>query len=414
MRKNRVLDRLHALMPHLTRQDILNKIHPTDITDPPSAFLFFRAFVPYFSDAVERKQLLDALDIAKKRYRCWCVGDPHLENFGVLAQFRRHKREQILFTMNDPDDGGYGYPAMDLLRYLTGCRLAGRDVVGKGKTIHHRLKAIIHAYRQGLKDDHWPKSLHAVLAFLDQRGIKGKTQDKVRDGMQPGCTADPKGFNAATGTLIRENSSESHYSISTQEQSLIRAKIAQEFSDHYTLSDLIQFSKQSGGSGGLIQYRVLLKRRKSARKKWPKWVILDVKPLVRAGIYPVFRDHLTPRVSTSLDPKIIRKRANTSLRRERVGNHCYFNRATVLDSMGPFLLRVRWRGQFNVNTQKHVEKDHALMRAEAWVMGMVHRKTLRHRATYRQQLNQTHTQSTLLKQSKQLAKQMRQAFRCVQ
>ncbi|MBF0270955.1 MAG: DUF2252 family protein [Magnetococcales bacterium] len=413
MNKEKMIDRLHFLMPHLTQQDILNKIHPNDITDPPSAFLFFRAFVPYFSYEVEKKRLLDALEIAKKRYRCWCVGDPHLENFGVMAQFRQHKSEQILFTMNDPDDGGYGDPAVDLLRYLTGCRLAGQDVVGQGKTIHHRLQDIIHAYRQGLKDDHWPKDLDAVLAFLDQRGVKGSTQDKVREGMQPGCTADPQYFNPTSGTLIRTGSSESDYSISTQEQSVIRGKISQEFSRHYTLMDLIQFSKQSGGSGGLIQYRVLLKRQKSVQKRWPKWVVLDVKPLVRAGIYPLFQDHLKPRVSTSLTPKVIKKRANTSLRRERVGNPDYFNRGVVLNDMGPFLLRVRWSGQFNVKT-KQVEKDHALMRAEAWMLGMIHRETLHHLSAYRQELNRHSTQSTLLEQSKRLAKHMRKAFHCVQ
>ncbi|MBF0214835.1 MAG: DUF2252 family protein, partial [Magnetococcales bacterium] len=318
MNKKSVMDRLNGLYPHLTWENIKNKINPDDLDGKNSAFMFFRAFVPYFYFEVERKKFLNRLAIAGKRYQCWCTGDPHLENFGVLAQFSGKKgRNETFFTMNDPDDGGFGDPATDLLRCMTGIRLARSEIDIRKKEVDQTLQQVMDAYRQGLKDDQWPNQLDEVLDFLKDRGVKKSTRKDVQKHMKRGFEPDPDDFNDENGKLIRNGSCGSNYCMAKNERSRVWSEIDKEFGSRYDLCDLIKFSKENGGSGGLIQYRVLLRRRKPQSKTWPEWVVLDVKPQVRAGLYPLFKDRFKPRISTSMDPKVIKKRTDTSLITER-------------------------------------------------------------------------------------------------
>ncbi|MBF0613783.1 MAG: DUF2252 family protein, partial [Magnetococcales bacterium] len=258
MKRDNILNRLNFLYPHLLWSDIRNKIEPADIPkEERSAFMFFRAFVPYFYWRVARKKVLNDLEVIRKRYRCWCVGDPHLENFGVLPQFRRHHKRQVLFTMNDPDDGGRGDPALDLLRFMTGIRLAGKQIVAQNTTRRQRLKQVIHAYRQGLEQKEWPTRWQEVRHFLEKRGVDKKNLDEIKKELDAGFAPDPKEWDPKKKQLLRHNISPAKDdALSELEQERIQNTIKDHYGDHYHLRELIQYSKQSGGSGGLVQYRV--------------------------------------------------------------------------------------------------------------------------------------------------------------
>lgn len=79
-----------------------------------SPFRFFRSFAHAWH--------LEMADVARKKIpggTCFCLGDPHPDNFGVIS-FREGPR----YVFNDLDDAGPGWAALDALRYFTGLRLS--------------------------------------------------------------------------------------------------------------------------------------------------------------------------------------------------------------------------------------------------------------------------------------------------
>ncbi|MBF0627261.1 MAG: DUF2252 family protein [Magnetococcales bacterium] len=411
MGRTRLVDRLHQLYPHLTRQSIENKINPDDLDEQPSKFSFFRAFVPYFYDLLRKEGILKGKKIAKKKFRCWCVGDPHLDNFGVLAQLRTGKKKQTFFTMNDPDDGGRGDPAADLLRFMTSIRLAKKKRIKHGKPIKKRLEQVMRLYRQGLESDRWPTRRKGVLKLLKDRDVKKKTRNDIRDKMIEGCTPKTDFYEKRNGKkrLVSKDLHTSNYCIPQKIRKRLRDLLQQEYGQRYKkkLRDLIPYSKQNGGSGGLLQYRVLMKRKKNTKQKWPKWLVLDIKPEMRPGLYAWYKTALQPRKSTSMDPELIRKRTRKSLRIERGNNSDYFTRSVVIDQMGPYLLRPRWQGQFNLSARE-IKNDVHLMHAEAWVLGRIHRKTIAKPKAYRKAIRSK--RNKLLANSRTMSDLMKQKY----
>lgn len=78
-----------------------------------SAFRFFRSFAHTWH--------LDMADLPRDKIpgsTCFCLGDPHPENFGIVTF-----RDGPHYVFNDLDDAGPGYAALDALRYFTALAL---------------------------------------------------------------------------------------------------------------------------------------------------------------------------------------------------------------------------------------------------------------------------------------------------
>ncbi len=86
-----VLDRLKSFYPHLELDPIMNKVDASKESD----FMFFRAFVPWYYDWMHKNTVLKGLKAGRRRYLCWCVGDPHLENFGVVLEVTGEGKRRV-------------------------------------------------------------------------------------------------------------------------------------------------------------------------------------------------------------------------------------------------------------------------------------------------------------------------------
>jgi hypothetical protein len=389
MSERNMLEQLNALYPHLSLIDIIRKVEASREND----FKFFRAFVPYFYELIRNDvTFLAWLEQAGlHRFPAWCVGDPHLENFGVVLG----ARHEPVFTVNDPDDGGPGYPIMDLLRFMVGLTLYNPDWTDWDRVMGH--------YLDGLSNGPDRPRLHALIHTLDPGPQEADSKDYHDSGR---------------ARLQMEAANRLSLGVKNREEKIIGEALRLHFRNTYQLCDLKKFKKKAGGSGGLVQYRVLLLP--TGQKPSPinqaireEMVILDLKPIVRSGLYPLicqtgdtpnpFRLHKPLLCSNGLASNRM-ARIRRTLRLERGGGaHTPFVNTLNIPEWGPCLLRPRWRLETAI-TLKNIEaapiaeptiQDESppalpvpeirsadftldeLVAVEAHVLGTLHRKSLR-------------------------------------
>ncbi|MBF0622723.1 MAG: DUF2252 family protein [Magnetococcales bacterium] len=355
----------------------MNKIEESTKKDDndvetPSAFKFFRAFVPYFYDLLRREKPnlggLGAIDTA----RGWVVGDAHVENFGVIYSPDTPGVEKYQFTMNDSDDGGPGFFYADILRFVTSVILNDEWSL---TVSNDDLEQVIERYVRGLNG---------------QKSNGGTRDDWIDEakGKDPGVKDDYYTFNSTDGyKLAPRNASEGNwvydYCLSQRDKSAIEEKINGFYENEWTICDVIKMSKRAGGSGGLIQYRVLmiqagLNCQEPVGDADQDIMVVDLKPLVRPGIYPLMCDCPVyinaDSHACALDPEKIKQRVEKTLKEERGYTESEYNRVVNIDNIGPLDIRPRRR-----RDGVGVEADEADMndiRLEANTLGIIHRKTL--------------------------------------
>ena len=145
---------------------ISNETKPLWLNNADSFYKFYRSFVPLFY-----KILAEARDqnIQKfkplSEHKGWVVGDPHPANFGAMLTNQTFKKESVMYTANDSDDGFGDSPLyIDFLRFLTGVRIIGSNPVNK----------ILKAYLQGLKGKGLGKQPREVRSCLKRLRKKEK------------------------------------------------------------------------------------------------------------------------------------------------------------------------------------------------------------------------------------------------
>lgn len=202
--------------------------------------LFFRAFPSaYHGDfsQVPRNRLPGGESL--------CLGDAHPDNFGFL-----HLDGQTVFAFNDLDDSGNCPIVLDIMRYLTAAQLNWKDDA--------LTAALLKQYIDTLKD---PAAATSVPASLlpDWTKIETKEMQKL--------VAD-NAFVLGTGSS----------SITDAEAQTV--KNAMQTNDYLKTLKVIQviaYVKDSGGSGGLKRYRLLVENPSS------KQTILEFKSASAPG-----------------------------------------------------------------------------------------------------------------------------------
>ncbi len=348
------------------------------------AFLFFRAFVQLFFTWLKNSSEFTKLKPARRRYLCWVTGDAHMENFGVIMCKTNEGKQRVL-SMNDPDDGGPGYPLGDLMRYLTSVQLAANILgIKHPKRLKAKLKSVTKAYRKGLKTGQRVKGTKSdIISFMRNCRIKRSTFDELTDG---GLSVS-KRFHNGDKLLPknpRSNPKKFHYKFDIDQKDIRIQRIAKaskKMFPGYTIKDVCQFWKFGGGSGGLIQFRVLMKNDKG------EYLVYDLKPEVRGAVFPLMEN---PKVvskihngylAISFKPTDVIKRINTSLEVERGHKACEFTDSLMvkgivnpdqIEEKMSFIIRPRWKGTEGISIEQ-IAADKKLVKMEAFVLGAIHR-----------------------------------------
>lgn len=355
---------LRGLHPHLKKRQAKIKLAAAVDSGP---FGFFRAYVPYFYDLLRRKWSdpvfpdFHGMEVIEG----WCVGDAHPENFGIIYCQPEGRKSSMIFTMNDPDDGGPGPLLADVLRFLTAIRLLGQGI---------SLEPIVNAYRQGLEGDTGFSPIvkrEKALARrnrkrperLFRRGKKGaiKPTDKVKKRFRFGKNIPPK-----IAKSLRKG---------------IRALVGKD----YRICGIWSLRKRGGGSGGLRRYWVLLAPRKHksvcAKAYHKKALVLDIKTLARPGIYPLQcpHDDHPQSLACSDAPELVMNRVGETLDLERHLNISRFGDVVRFNNLPPMIVRTRWKGNRSVELDSHrfSRRELAqLLKDEAKCIGQIHHRSL--------------------------------------
>ncbi|MBF0262321.1 MAG: hypothetical protein HQL97_10870, partial [Magnetococcales bacterium] len=182
----------------------------------------------------------------------------------------------------------------------------------------------------------------------------------------------------------------------------------------YTIQYSLAFMKKDGGSGFLRQFRICLLNDKLSKNNMFRHVILDIKPQCNSGVDYLAHTH---------DVKQIVARVNASLRKERGGELCRFNRAVEIPNLGcgAFSLRARWSGQQSIDIEAdttsgntvYTLSDPNLLCAEATILGILHRTAmLGHHDVDEYMVAIDSIRADLLTLSQTLYTQMVSAYQC--
>ncbi len=361
---------LKGYYPHLNKADIRRKIRASE-----NAFLYFRAFIPWFhgrlrgmeSDFSEHMQALMG-------FQGWCVGDPHLENFGVVRIGGCSGKFSGRFTVNDPDDGGPGPLAADVVRYLAGILI---------RFPNKPTGPVFEAYYNGLSGGQRREELVQLeQLLLTSTGKKKARADKVKF----------KGKLFKLEKLNKEDFDE--LKIRSRHRRWVEEAISGAVGDRYKVCSnaLVRFRKKGGGSGGLKQFRVLLMPKgvacsatNSGAKKAVR--VVDLKHITRAGIcgwhsptppaWPDWSPAGGPACGTVTTEMVQRVEHSLALERgsDTLGP---FPRTLMHPRLGPCLVRVRCSQEQGVNLKEMKKKGltSTVIALEADVMGRLHAASL--------------------------------------
>lgn len=355
---------LCGLHPLLGKRDAKIKLAAALDSGP---YGFFRAYVPYFYDLLQRKRSdpvfphFHGMEVVEG----WCVGDAHPENFGVIYCRPEGHKKHMIFTMNDPDDGGPGPLLADLLRFLTAIRLFDQDI---------SLEPIVNAYRQGLDGD-------ACLSPVVQREIKLARRKRNR----------PERLfrRGAKGIVKPRKKIKKRFrfkkKIPSKTAKKLKKGVRRLVGNGYRICGIWSLKKRGGGSGGLRRYWVLLAPRNHKkvcrRNNDKRALVLDMKTLTKSGMYPLQCQHedFPESMACSDNPKLVMNRVWETLDLERgldVGRFCD---PVKLKKLPPMLVRARWKGNRGVvlDSDRFSRRELAqLFKDEAKVLSHIHSKSV--------------------------------------
>lgn len=187
---------------------------------------FLRSFPPYFYKLTDELKLESILgDIYK--HKSVIGGDIHVENFGI-----RKFKDEYRLLVNDFDDLSEGNTILDLVRLLSSMKFTGHDVDKKFT------KKFLERYLEGAKGkkEHFSKVTEKF--FKDAKKTKSRVSDKK--------------INIEEKKFIKKR--EPSFEMTKAEVSFWKKEI----SDYGELRDSYKYIKESGGSGGLDRYELLI------------------------------------------------------------------------------------------------------------------------------------------------------------
>lgn len=237
----------HALLPFYKNQD-LDRMKSRITATKKDPHKFYRSFPPLYFKIIEDLNLEQDLGSVFK-HQSVIGGDVHVENFGV-----RPFKGKLKILVNDFDDLSEGHTVMDVIRLLTSMKLSGYDVDKKF------VKAFMERYLEGLRSEKENFS-EATMRFF-KTAKKGKRIDK-------------KKIDIEAKVFLKKR--EPSFDMTDKEVKDWKKLIAPygEVVDHY------KYVKESGGSGGLDRFELLIE--KDGELFWLEAKEWDV-PGINAGL----------------------------------------------------------------------------------------------------------------------------------
>lgn len=209
---------------------------------------FYRSFPPLYFKIVEDLNLEEDLGSVYK-HQSVIGGDVHVENFGV-----RPFKGKLKILINDFDDLSEGHTVMDVVRLLTSMKLSGHDVDKKF------IKDFMLRYAEGLKGEKENFS-EATMRFF-KAAKKSKRIDK-------------KKIDVTAKTFIKKR--EPSFDM-TEKEIKDWKKI---MTPYGVVVDQYKYIKESGGSGGLDRFELLIE--KDGELLWVEAKEWDI-PGINAGL----------------------------------------------------------------------------------------------------------------------------------
>jgi len=212
------------------------------LKDTQDSFYFFRSYVPYYYEILSKcKTEYTELNKLFNR-KGLVVGDPHPMNFGTV--FLNDSGKDIALSLNDPDDGGIGYYAADLVRYLSSIEIMSPETFKEN---------VITSYLEGLNGSSYQYSKKSLKILKKSIG-KMKPSSKYVD-------FDNQKFSK------RKSSS---YDLDENTIDLLKDIVKHDYDA--VLLEAYGLLKYTGGSGGLNRFEVLIKQNSKTYDNKIQWL----------------------------------------------------------------------------------------------------------------------------------------------
>jgi hypothetical protein len=335
-------------------------------------FHFLRSFVPFYYKMFMALKVDFIKILGQDTCDCQgiCVGDAHPENFGFIL----NKFSVPVFTLNDVDDGGYGYIAADALRFFTACLIGAPDT---------DLEDIIKAYRQGVaaRNDQAPRS----CKYLED--LKGKIAGMFSEDGRPLPELQKINFEGRHIHAVDRKKIKSPLRKAVVDCEPAVVEALKEFvTSEYELTslnpedtfDAAEELRPGGGSGGL--QRFLAVAREERRQQNADILLIEFKELTSPGVYPML---LEKRGLAWAETKFagLEERIQQLFRFEVIGGyHQWYKILNAGDASPfdkPFLMRPRFGALIGIELEEVMKKHSSTMldvlTYEAFTLGQLHR-----------------------------------------
>ncbi len=149
-----------------------------------SPLALLRGSAPVFYELLERHPALAEGPAGEG----WLVGDAHLENFGAYRAgplslgetTESHKKESVVFDLNDFDDAFIGPWRYDVLRLTTSLILVGREIGADGARTLDMCDGLLEAYAlSAFGGKKAPAAPRPVVALIDK--VQARTRKELLD-----------------------------------------------------------------------------------------------------------------------------------------------------------------------------------------------------------------------------------------
>ncbi len=281
-----------------------------------SPLLFFRSFVnTYYSEMSSQKN---------SSIKGTCFGDAHPENFGFILF-----KDRTRFVFNDFDDSGECWVEFDLLRYFVALSLAFNDP----QLLNHTLKHFLEVLEDFSKAVEIDSRLVPSLAKKNKKILEKYTRsDNFRD----------------LAELISIPAID-------KKQLVNQLKMSSLF-DKIRILDMVKVKRESGGSGGLDRFWILIKNSDNQLD------ILELKELAIPALA-----FLQPQPNQSSELRL------TSLKNSLWGETPQFYHSLKLQETS-YLVRSRTKDDVNLEKLKDTELRNYL-KAQVSILALHHGKS---------------------------------------
>lgn len=328
-----------------------------------NAFYFVRSFVDYFYLLVAQNKGQLYFFKTFSKFKGWCVGDAHAENFGFILL----EDGSTKFTVNDIDDFGPCPLALDLYRFMMSSYVYNENL---------DLRAIFDSYFKGLNAE--PFEVPTSLKEMRELSLKHAKQ------------VNPK--KVMNSKLVR---TELMLEVETLTSEELRKTITRLYPSSQLL-DMVKVQKKGGGSGGLTRYEALLQIESSL-------VHLEFKQQIDPSLAAIATSPLPP----------IPKKISEALKTEQGPNASKLYGYAKIQNLEMLIRPIFW-GNLGVSLEKHSETENtSIINYEAYTLGKIHReqneevKNLNqyiqtmHRSSFKALQNDIHRMGHFMKQKYQ-------------